>query len=1076
MERLRTHSLSAWFIVVPCLIVLAAAFPSPANGQANSASLSGTLTDSSGGVLPGVTVVCKNVRTGQTVEAVTNEIGIFRFAELPIGQYEVTATLQGFQKLVAGDINLITGQSPDLKLTMQPGGLETTVEVSGATPVVQTSSSTVQTSMTVRQVQELPLNGRNPLQLVALTAGASITAPGAAVSGQQDNQAITVNGLRSTQNNFKMDGSNYNNRFFGSAPVLPNPDTLEEFTVQSANYNARTAGAGALVELSTRSGSNQLHGSAFEFLRDKSLNANDPFNNAAGREKPPFKLNQFGGTIGGPILENKTFYFGAYQATRRRSAPGTASVRSLTADERNGNFSGVATPIIDPTTGLQFPGNIVPANRLDPTVQQILTDMLPLPNSGLNLVTPLQSDTDDDQVTARVDHQFAASNRLTVRYFYDANRFQRTFNAPPGFLADNDFRNQSFLVRDSHIFSSNFLLTLQGSYSKFRRVQEPATPNMKTIQEYGVKAPQSIKTAFFPGVRFMAAPLFQLFSGGGLEQTPSTWDFHATAIWSKGRHNLQFGIDTQYDQLYVLDASFTVGTWTYNGSRTGYLPADIVMGLPSSFVQDSGRTIQLAELKNHFWLQDDWKVNDRLTVNAGLRWEPWTPPTDSLNNLVGFVKGQQSTVAPDAPLGMVYPGDAGIPEALFSNNYGLFAPRIGAAYDLFGTAKTILRGGYGIFYVDPALTIYTRTVSTQPSVLTVSLTNPYNFYDPYNGVAGGNPYPFARRDPSEFAAFKYVKPVSGGVLAPTNNKGYSQSWNLTLEQQVGKDLSLSVAYVANRGTDILGAMELNPAIYGPGATTGNTNTRRTYAGMSAMEIATPYQRSDYNSIQITATKRASHGLTVLSTYVYGTVKDNGSQTVEGGGSYPRSSVNPDIDYSYADFDVRHKANFSVVYDLPSKESATGFARALLNDWQVNGIVVLRSGLPFTVKSGTDRSLTAIGQDNADQIADPARPSGADSVQQWFNTAAFTAAAAGTFGTAERNSLRGPGAAAIDMAIFKNFPINARMKVQFRAEAFNVFNRVNYNNPNSTITAGANFGRILGAGDPRVIQFGFKFIF
>ncbi|MCK7482193.1 MAG: hypothetical protein M0C28_37345 [Candidatus Moduliflexus flocculans] len=267
----------------------------------------------------------------------------------------MTATLQGFQTLVAGNINLITGQAADLKLTMQPGGLETTVEVSGATPVVQTSSSTVQTSMTVRQVQELPLNGRNPLQLVALTAGASITAPGASVAGQQDNQAISVNGLRTTQNNFRMDGSNYNNRFFGSAPVLPNPDTLEEFTVQSANYSARTAGAGALVELSTRSGSNQLHFSAFEFLRDTSMNANDPFNNAAGREKPPFKLNQFGGTIGGKIVENKTFYFGAYQATRRRSAPGTASVRSLTADERAGNFSTYTGTIIDPTTGLAVP-------------------------------------------------------------------------------------------------------------------------------------------------------------------------------------------------------------------------------------------------------------------------------------------------------------------------------------------------------------------------------------------------------------------------------------------------------------------------------------------------------------------------------------------------------------------------------------------------------------------------------------------------------------------------------------------------------------------------------------------------
>jgi hypothetical protein len=351
--------------------------------------------------------------------------------------------------------------------------------------------------------------------------------------------------------------------------------------------------------------------------------------------------------------------------------------------------------------------------------------------------------------------------------------------------------------------------------------------------------------------------------------------------------------------------------------------------------------------------------------------------------------------------------------------------------------------------------------------------------DPYNGVAGGNPYPFTRRQPSEFATFKYVKPVSGGVLDPNAKKGYSQSWNLTLEQQVGKELSLTFAYVGNKGTDILGAMQMNPAIYGPGATTGNTNSRRTYAGMSAMEIATPYQHSEYNSIQITATKRASRGLTVLSTYVYSTGKDNGSQTVEGTGSYPRSSANPEIDYSYSDFDIRHKFNLSVVYDLPNKASATGVAKALLNDWQVNGIMVLRSGLPITVLSGTDRSLTAIGRDNADLIGDPTRPSGVDPVQQWFNTAAFTPAALGTFGSSARNSLRGPGLANVDLALFKNFPITKSQRIQFRLEAFNVFNRANYANPNSTVTAGVNFGKILTISSdsaPRVLQIGVKYLF
>jgi hypothetical protein len=1064
----RQRHLSKLFLCLSCLVALAAAWPASLHAQANTASISGTVADSTGAVLPGVQVTCKNTLTGVARETVTNEVGIYRFAELPVGQYEVTAVLMGFQTYKQTAIPLITGQSLELKFTMQPGGVQTEVTVTGAAPVTQTTSSTVQTAMTERQVQELPLNGRNPLQLVVLTAGAAVTDAGTVV-GQQDNRGVTVNGLRATQNNFRLDGSNYNNRFFGSAPVMPNPDTLEEFTVQSANYSARTAGAGALVELTTRSGTNAFHASAFDFIRRTSLNSNDYFNKLAGKDKPPYKLDQYGATVGGPIIKNKTFFFGAYQGTKRRSSPGVNTIRSLTTAERNGDFSDVSTKIIDPLTGLQFPGNKVPSNRLDPTVAKILNDLLPLPNSGLNLVFPNSQNLDDDQFTVRVDHELTSNNRLTFRTFYDADRFQRPFSAPPGFFANNDFRNKSFLVRDNHIFTSNFMMTVSGSYSKFRRVQEPYTSNMKTLQAYGVNAAQSITTSFFPGVRFMASPLFQLFSGGGLEQTPWTYDFHATGIYSKGRHNLQFGADLTYDRLYVLDASFTVGTWTFNGSRTGYLPADILLGLPSLFNQDSGRTIRLSEAKGHYWVQDDWKAGNKLTINAGLRWEPWTPPTDSLHNLVGFNLGQQSTIAPDAPLGMVYPGDSGVPQSLFKNDYKAFAPRLGFAYDLKGNARTVLRGGYGIFYIEPALTIYTRTVSTQPSVLTVNITNPYGFTDPYNGVSGGNPFPFARRDPSQFAAFKYVKPVSGGVLDPATGKGYSQNWNITLEQQVFKDVSLSFAYVGNKGSNILGAMELNPGVYGAGATTGNLNARRRYAGMSAMEIATPFQKSRYDSFQFTATKRAAKGLSILGTYVYSVNKDNNSSTVEGTGSYPRSSWDPNIDWAYSDFDVRHKVNLSLNYDIPGKLG--GIAGAVLNDWQVNSIMTARSGLPITVKSGTDRSLSGIGQDNADRVGDSGSPNGL----QWFNASAFAAAALGTFGSEPRNSLRGPGFVSVDLALTKNIPI-AKGRVQFRMETFNLFNRVNYNNPNATVTAGSNFGRLLSASDPRVIQFGLKVLF
>ena len=1051
--------------------------------QGANARLEGSILDPNGAVLSGARLSLRNARTGLVSEATSNNEGIFRFTELPIGEYELTASLQGFQKLVQKNINLLTGQVLSLNLTMQVGAVETTVEITAETPLVQTASSTVQTSMTVRQVQDLPLNGRNPLQLVALTAGANISNSGTiGVQGQQDNAGISVNGLRPTQNNWRLDGSNYNNRFFGSAPVLPNPDTLEEFTVQSANYSARTSGAGAAIEMSTRSGSNQFHGSAFEFLRNTSLNANDFFRNAARLKRPPFKRNQYGVTLGGPIMKDKAFFFFAWQGTRQRSSPSSVTIQSLTAAQRNGDFSATTTPVKDPATGVPYTGNIIPPGKVDPVVKNILNAYLPLPNSGNNLVITQNRNSEDDQYTGRGDWQLTSNNRLSGRYFDDDNFFQRPFAAPDGFYAANFFRNRSFSIRDTHVFSPNFTMTFSAGWSKFRRVQEPQAPGLKTLQSFGVKAPQSITTSFFPGIRFLANPAFQLFSGGGLEQTPASQDFHATGIYVKGKHNIQFGADVQYDQLFTLDASFTPGTWTFNGSRTGVLLADVVMGLQNQFTQDSGRTNKLRESKYHLFVHDDWRVAPRLTLNLGLRWEPKLPPIDRLNNLVGFVAGQQSTVAPKAPLGLVYPGDKGIGDELFPRDLNNFAPRIGFAYDVFGNGKTVVRAGYGVFFIDPALTIYTRTVSTQPSVTTVDYIYPANvvpsFTDPYALIPGGNPFPRARVQPSEFGAYNYILPVSGGVLDPNARTGYSQNWNLTLEHQVSRDLAISAAYIGNLGVKILAARLLNQAI----------NNVRIYPGIGNMEVATNFQSSNYHSLQFTATKRAAKGLTLLGTYVWSKNIDNGSATVEGGGFYPRDSFNERRDRGPSDFDITHRVNVSFVYDIPNIGS-NPFAKAIINNWQVNGIFTANSGVPFTVKSGTNRSASQVNQDNADQLtASPTIGNNGDKTQYLAPLSAnqFVAAAAGTFGNVGRNSLRGPGFMQFDMALFKNIPITERWKLQFRAEVFNLANRANFANPNTTITAGANFGKVtstcasplanVSSCEPRVMQFGLKLLF
>jgi hypothetical protein len=431
-------------------------------------------------------------------------------------------------------------------------------------------------------------------------------------------------------------------------------------------------------------------------------------------------------------------------------------------------------------------------------------------------------------------------------------------------------------------------------------------------------------------------------------------------------------------------------------------------------------------------------------------------------------------VAPDAPVGLVYPGDPGIGAEVFPRDYNNVAPRIGAAYDLSGSGKSVLRGGYGVFFIDPALTIYTRTVSTQPSVITVTTVNPQNFVDPYAGVAGGNPFPRARVQPAEFAAYKYARPVSGGVLDPSAATGYSQNWNLTFEQQLSGRVAVSVGYVGNLGVKILAPRQLNPAVYAPGATTATTNARRIYPGLGDVEVATPYQTSNFHSLQVNVTRRTSRGLTLLGTYVWSKTIDNGSSTVEGNTNWTRDSNNAGLDRGPADFDVRHKVNLSFLYDVPTVHGPA-MLTMLLRDWQVNGIFTGSTGLPFTVKSGTDRSLTAIGLDNADIVGDPARPAGAD-VTQWFNPQAFVPAAIGTFGNVGRNSQRGPGYASLDLALFRNVALPGKFRVQVRAEAFNGLNHTNFNNPNAVVTAGANVGKILSANDPRVFQLGLKLLF
>jgi Carboxypeptidase regulatory-like domain/TonB-dependent Receptor Plug Domain len=1053
-------------------------------------NIRGTVSDTSGAVITGASVSAVESATGAARTVVTNQEGIYVFPDLPIGTYSLRISHDGFESQNRPGIQLLTAQTLDIGVQLSVGSTTRSVEVTSAAPLIETASTSVQASVDQKQMQDLPLNGRNALQLTVLTPGTALTNTGTE-SGQQDNTGLTVNGLRATQNNFQLDGAIYNDRFFDSVPILPNPDALQEFTIQSSNYTAEYGGAGALVQLSTRSGTNEFHGSAYEFLRNTVLDARNYFQQKA----PPFKLNQFGGTAGGPIIKDKTFFFFAAEDLQQRSSPNPISITVPTAAELQGDFSALLAKkiaIYNPATGQPYPGNILPTaidSLSGKLAQKYLVPLASNPQTGVFNSTS-NSNIDSTQYLAKIDQVISSSNQVSGRYFYNQDNFQRPFNAPLGFYAENRFRNQSAIITDTQVFSPTFTGIFAVSAGRFARTQIPEAPGLQSLQNLGQNVPLgSPGESIFPGIRANISGFVDIFSGGALTQDSTSFDYKATLVKVLQAHTLTAGGEFERDRIDMDDYSYTPGDNTFNGERTaapsgatlpagtttsGSALADFYLGLESQFFQDNGRKAYLRVNRPSLYVQDDWKATRQLTVNAGLRWDPWLPPNDLNQTLVGFEAGVQSAIAPNAPVGLVFVGDKGLQSSVFQKNWKDFAPRVGFAWNVDGKGEKVIRGAYGLFYGFPEGLLYQRTDAMQPVDLYLTYPAPAPAWDNiYQGYPGGSPFPRAHIDRSQFADYVFEEPVSGGVLDPHSKVNYTQNWNLTFEQQLPHDVAFSLAYVGNRGGHIMGSRQFNPAVYGPGATVANENSRRLYPGLGAVELAQSYEYSVFHSLQANLVKRSNKGLTLLSNIVWSKTIDNTSSATEGN-TGPPNPFNLRSGRGPADFDQAIRYNLSVNYVTP-RVGVTGFKGALLNDWQINGIASIQSGLPFTVLSGTDRSLSGVGNDYADIVGNPARPAGVNKITEYFNTGAFVPATIGTFGNIARNSLRGPGYADLDMSIFKEMFPGERIHAQFRAEAFNTLNRVNFSNPVSTISSGT-YGQITGANSPRVFQFGLKLLF
>lgn len=1038
-----------------------------------TATIVGTIRDSSGAAVPNAPVTATNTATGFSLSRVSTPEGTYSLPLLPVGEYNVEVRVTGFQPLIRKGVRLAVNDIATVDVALSVGQLAESVEVSAAAPLLETQTGTLRGVVDQQRIVNLPLNGRDITQLVSVQAGVVLRS-----SSSSEGNAYTVNGSRQNGVYYMMDGGMNTDSYRNYSGLFPNPDAIQEFSIQKNNFTAEYGNAtGAVVSVVTKSGTNEFHGSAFEFLRNGNLNARNFF--AANRDQ--LKRSQFGGTIGGPIVKNRAFFFFGYQGTTLRTDPQLTRQFLPTAAMRAGDFSGVSGNIVDPRTRQPFPGNRIPADRLSPVTQALLK-FIPVPeNPTGERFTGYQDRPFEQEFTTRGDYN-VADHRLSARYF------KRTYNRPfTGNTQDLASMYTSELSRSTQPYGSwtfsdvwvatpnvisnaTFTIRSRRTHNDWTAVDLPIDFAQAGVKGIAVKDPASVYVNVTGG--FLARP--------GWNYIKDDRDYHVadTITTIRGSHELKFGGEYMHLSNAIQNDFRTMGLFDFNGSISGNAMADLMLGEVYRFWQGGGEYKELKGTRFGFFAQDNWRTTTNLTLNLGLRWDPMLPYTDTLGRVQCFVPGLQSTRFPNAPLGYLNAGDKGCPEGGFEKYWKSFSPRFGFAYRP-GGGSTVVRGGFGVFWNPQFTVLYNGFVNSAPfspqiTVFGVPFDNPY---------AGGTSNPF----PTAFAPFDapanstFALPLGQfGAFSPNFKPSYMESFNLTAEREIGLGLLARASYVGNLGRRLSYNYDPNYARYAPGATTGNIQNRRAYADYGSILVADSGSTSSYHGLQMTLERRYASGFSVEANYTWSKSIDEFSED-----AVPGQSASIPIPFdrragkAVADSDTTHRFVSSWVYQAPALKRLPAPLRMIAGGWETAGIATIRSGFPFSVRSGSDRSLSGVGSDFADVIGDPALSSDRskqDLIARYFNPAAFIVAAPGTFGNAPRNFLRGPGSVNFDVSAVKNFPIREKVRMQFRAEFFNAFNHANLGTPFATANTPARMGRIESASAPRIIQLALKLAF
>ena len=1094
-------------LCVTALIFFFTGAPAWAQG---TAELNGRVTDASGAVLPGVTVSATQTDTGFNRTTVTDATGSYVMPNLPVGAYRLEVSLQGFRTYVQTGIVLQVGATPTINAVLGVGSLEETVSVEAAAPIVDVRSAGISEVVENERIVELPLQGRQVTDLILL-AGAAV------VTGQTNNRSfqggvfISVAGGQGFGVAYLLDGAMHNSPSDAGGLPLPFPDALQEFQVATSGLSAQNGvHSGASVNALTRSGTNDLRGNLFEFLRDHRFNATNRFA-ALGpdgkRKDDGLKRNQFGGTVGGPIVRDKLFFFAGYQGTAVSQAPADNLTYVPTTAMMAGDFTAFASPACNGGRQIALRTPFV-NNRIDPALFSPaavkLARLLPgtsNPCGELRFTTSGPgAERNDRQVVTKIDYQLNANQSLFGRYI--ATSQKQGIPETENLLAQADLSSvgidnlaQSLAFGDTAVFGRNTVNALRVAYNRTSadRFNNPVLG----ATDLGIPAysyePHRMNISVTGGFAFGNT------NAGYGRTTTNTFQVSDDVTLVKGNHQLGVGATVARWDTLILTCSRCGGQWNFNGSVTGLGLADYLLGRMSDFELGGPGGADPAQTYLGLYAQDAWRTTSRLTVNAGLRWEPYFGQQMGHSGLFGtpvwswdnFRAGVRSKQFVNAPPGFLYAGDDGFPpgkSGMFTQWWNL-SPRAGVAWDVTGDGRTSLRASYSLAYDFPTGDKQFLQVSAPPFGNRLRLDFPAGGFDNPYGAVGGDPHPIVTSPTT-------IYPPGGafGVMKPSIHSPRVQSWNVTVERQIGAAWGFAVSYLGNYSDRLWDLVPLNPAVFmglGPCtingvafpvcSTTANTQDRRVISlanptigrQINNLEIFDDFGSSTYRGLKLSGERRSAGGVSISANYTWSYCF--GSRMGDGIHQFASGPTNPDdlkYDRGNCTQNRTHIGNATVGYQTPRASSAV--LRALASNWRISGILSAQSGAWLTVTTGRDNALNGQLNQRVNQISNDVY--GPKTLDKYLNAAAFAQPDTGTFGNHVRASIAGPGLWTINMALSRLVSFTSTQNLELRFEAFNLLNHFNWGIPVTNLAQGT-FGRIQSqATDPRILQFGMKYGF